>query len=74
MTAVRGLEDEYAGRVQFELVSPEDTEARHDELVEYGLGSHGLVVLDPDGVPRATLPGHEFGEAEIRAALAAALP
>lgn len=67
------LEGEYEGRVRFEIVSAEETAARADELVKYELGSHGLVVFDPEGVPQAHIAGHEFGREEIIAAIEAVL-
>lgn len=71
--AVRELEADYGERVDFVLVSPEDTKARKAEIAEYGLGSHGLVAFGADGSVRATLPGHEYGKPEVLAATEAAL-
>jgi hypothetical protein len=72
VAAVRGLEQEYEGRVRFEIIPAEETAARGDELKQYELGSHGLVAFDAEGVPRARIPGHTFGRAEIAAAIEAA--
>ena len=69
---MRELEQEYEGRVRFEIVPAEQTAERADELKQYELGSHGLVAFDAEGVPRAHIPGHMFGRAEIVAAIEAA--
>jgi hypothetical protein len=71
--AVSELEQDYGERVDFVLVSPEETKQRSEELAGYGLGSHGLVAFAADGSVRARLPGHEFGRDEIVAATEAAL-
>ena len=68
------LEPEYEGRIDFVIVEPADTETRADELEEYELGSHGLVVFDAEGEPTAHIPGHEFGREEIVIAIATAVP
>jgi len=73
VAAVRELEAEYEGRFTFEIVPPEETLKRAEELGLYDLGSHGLVVLDSKGVEVAHLPGHQFGREEIEAAMQAAL-
>jgi hypothetical protein len=73
VAAVRELEAEYEGRFKFEIIPPEETLKRAEELGLYDLGSHGLVVLDPKGKELAHLPGHEFGRAEIEAAMQAAM-
>jgi hypothetical protein len=69
---VRELEKEYEGQFKFEIIPPEETLKRAEELGLYDLGSHGLVVLAPDGKELAHLPGHQFGRAEIEAAMLAA--
>lgn len=68
------LETEYEGQVVFVIVPAEETVQRSEEIAAYGLGSHGLVVFDAEGVPRAELPGHSFGKAEIVAAIEEASP
>lgn len=72
---MRELEQEYEGRARFDIVPPEETAESGDELAEYGFTElkHGLVVLDPEGEAVAKLPGHQFGRAEIEAALQEAL-
>ena len=66
---MRELETEYEGRVRVVIVSGEETATRAEEIEAYELGSHGLVVLDADGVRRAHLPGHDYGRAEIVVAI-----
>ena len=67
MAAVGELEKEYEGRVEFEIVSPEETGRRGAELKKYHLASrgHGLVVLAATGEAVMTLAGHQFGRDEI---------
>jgi hypothetical protein len=57
------------------LVSPEDTAAAVDELEEFGFTElkHGLVAFNAAGEAVAKIPGHNFGRAEIEAALQEAL-
>ena len=69
MAAVRELEPEYEGRIVFEIIPPEETLKRAEELQEFDLGSHGMVIFDADGVDRAHIPGHEFGRPEIEVAI-----
>ena len=71
---MRELEPEYEGRIDFVLVSPDDTKARVNELEEYELGSHGLVAFDAQGELRAHIPGHEFGREEIVVVIEKVLP
>lgn len=65
------LATEYEGRVQFQVVSAEETQRRAEEVATYGFGGlrHGLVGFDREGQVRLTLPGHDYGEPEIRAAI-----
>lgn len=69
---MRELQAEYEGQVRFVIVSAEDTATKAEEIAGYELGSHGLVAFDTDGVPQASLPGHNFGRKEIVAAIEAA--
>lgn len=62
---MRELEKEYEGQVRFVIVPAEETAVLTDEIEEYELGSHGLVVFDREGTPRGHLPGHTFGKPEI---------
>ena len=68
--AVRGLAPEYEGRIEFVVVPAEQTAQRGDEIELYGFTDlkHGLVGFTVGGDPLVKLPGHRFGEAEIRAA------
>jgi hypothetical protein len=61
---VSELRTEYEGRVVFVVVTPERTLAG-DDVARYGLGTHGLVAFASDGTVVATIPGHDFGRAEI---------
>jgi hypothetical protein len=74
VAAVGELDQEYEGRIEFTIVPPEETEKRKDELELYQLGHHGLVILDVEGEPCGALSGHEYGRAEIEAAIATGLP
>lgn len=69
------LETEYGDRVDFHVVSAEETARRHHEIVAFGFEKeqHGLVAFDAEGTPQYTLPGHQFGESEIRRAVEAVL-
>ncbi len=64
---MRELEQEYEGRAQFTIVSPDQTAASSAEIEAFGFSElkHGLVVFDAEGEPRVKLPGHMFGRAEI---------
>ena len=66
---MRELQTEYEGQVEFVIVPAEETATRAEEIASYELGSHGLVVFDAEGEPRASLPGHSFGKSEILAAI-----
>lgn len=69
------LEDEYGGRVVFDVVPAEGTALAGDELERFGFTAlrHGLVVFDENGDAVAKLPGHQFGKDEIQAAIETAL-
>ncbi len=62
------MEPEYEGRIRFRVL-PASTPEGQIDVKRFGLEAkrHGLVTLAPDGEVVATLPGHEFGPAEIRA-------
>ncbi len=69
--AVSALEQVHSDKIDFVIVSPEDTAAAADEIEAFGFTAlkHGLVVFDAEGEAIAKLPGHQFGQAEIEAAL-----
>ena len=69
------LEPEYEGRVDFTIVSAEETATRQDEIQAFGFAEkrHGLVAFTSAGTPLVTIAGHEFGKEEIRAAAEAVL-
>jgi len=72
---VRELETEYAGRVECVIVPGEETAQRADEIERWGFTElrHGLVAFTSGGEPLVKLPGHDYGEPEIRAAIEAVL-
>lgn len=65
------LKEDYEGEAEFVVVPAEETARRTEEIVAFGFedAKHGLVVFGPDGEVAETLPGHQFGRAEIEAAL-----
>ena len=71
VAAVGELESEYAGRVDFVVISAAETAQRVDEIKAFGFTElkHGLVVFSSDRVPVVKMPGHNFGKTEIVAAI-----
>ena len=67
MAAVGGLKKEYEGRVNFTIVSAVEQKKRKD-LDGLNIGNHGLVGYAADGTLEVKIPGHNFGEKEIRQA------
>jgi hypothetical protein len=67
MAAVRGLEKEFAGRVDFAYL-PASGEEGQAALARNGWAKakHGLEAVATDGHVTGHLPGHNFGEPEIR--------
>lgn len=65
------LEPQYEGRIDFVLIPAEETAKRADEIETYGFteARHGLVGFTSEGDPLVKLPGHNFGKAEIVAAI-----
>ena len=65
------LEPEYEGRIDFVLISADETAQRADEIEAYGFteARHGLVGFTPEGDPLVKMPGHYFGKEEIVAAI-----
>ncbi len=72
MAAVSGLRSEFEGKVDLTVISAEETKNRQDEIVRYNLAarSHGLVAFDNTGEAVMSIAGHQFGEPEIRMAIA----
>jgi hypothetical protein len=72
--AVRGLEKEYAGRVKVEFDTA-SSDAGRAALERHGWqkAKHGLEGFKADGTVSGNLPGHAYGEAEIRAEFEKAL-
>ncbi len=62
------LGEEYAGRIQVS-VRDVNTEEGQAAVAAYGWEDalHGLVTLLPDGTMVGTIPGHTYGEPEVRA-------
>ena len=71
VAAVGELETEYEGRVQFNIVSAEETAERGDEIDALGFTEqlHGLAGFTSEGDPVIEMPGHQFEKAEIAAAI-----
>lgn len=71
MAAVRELEGEYQGRIDFVVIDAAETARRQQEIEEFGFTDlrHGLVGFSSSGEPLVKLPGHEFGKPEIVAAI-----
>jgi len=69
--AVGELETEYGDRIDFLIVPAEQTAERQDEIEAFGFTAlkHGLVIFDGDGEAEVKMPGHQFGEPEIRAGI-----
>ena len=65
------LETEYGDRVDFCIVSAEETAERADEIDAFGFTDlkHGLVIFDPEGEAVVKMPGHQFGRDEIEAGI-----
>ncbi len=62
---------DYAGQAQFVVIPAEETAQRADEIELFGFTAkkHGLVASGPGGEAAVKMPGHDFGKAEIEAAL-----
>ena len=72
MDALRKIETEspYKDDFTFQVISMGSPEGKAaSEKYDWQKQGHGLVVLDADGTQRALLPGHNYGRAEILAAL-----
>ena len=71
VAAVGELEPEYKERVDFVLVSAEETAQRADEIELYGFTDlkHGLVGFNSEREALVKIPGHQFGKQEIVAAI-----
>lgn len=69
--AVSELATEYAGQVECNVIPAEETEERWDEIASYGFADerHGLVGFGADGEILVKIPGHQYGEPEVRAAI-----
>ena len=66
-------EGQYEGKVKFTIVK-EDAPDFKAAVAEHELGTHGLVAFDADGNKKASLPGHNFGRAEVEEVIAQVLP
>ena len=62
---------EYAGQVECNIIPAEETANRGEEIDSYGFTEqlHGLVGFAADGEILVKIPGHQFGEPEVRAAI-----
>jgi len=75
VAAVRELEPQYVGRVDFVVIPAAETAKRFDEIEAFGFKDlkHGLVGFTSRGEPLVKLPGHNFGRPEIAKAIEALL-
>jgi len=71
VAAVGELQPEYENQIFFNIIPAEETLKRTDEVNGFGFQDqkHGLVAFDADGEPVVLIPGHQFGKAEIQAAV-----
>lgn len=71
MAAVGELAQEYEGRVEFNVISAEETAKAGKEIESFGFTDqrHGLVAFSSKGEALVKLPGHQFGKAEIKTAV-----
>jgi len=71
VAAVGELEKEYGDRVEFRVVSAEETKNKKHELDALHMShrGHGLVAFTDNGDPAVILAGHQFGADEIRMAI-----
>ncbi|MEE8112529.1 MAG: hypothetical protein V3T95_01980 [Acidobacteriota bacterium] len=67
-TIVNGLETEYQGVLDCEILDATSPENRK-KIQDYGFGNHGLVVFDAEKNVRKKFDGHLIEEAEIRQAV-----
>ena len=66
---MRGLEQDFTGRVEAELVDATTPEA-HRAVRELGFESHGLVIRTTDGEVLWTQPDHRVDPEDVRMAIA----
>lgn len=67
-TIVNGLEEEYAGKLECEILDATTAESV-EQIKGYGFGNHGLVIFDGEGNVQKKMDGHLMQESQIRQAL-----
>jgi hypothetical protein len=71
---VRGLEQEYKGRIEFRFdQATSDAGKAARERNGWNDQQHGLEAVAPDGTVTGHLPGHNYGLEEIQAQIATLL-
>jgi len=72
VAAVSELREVHGEKVDFVIVSPEETAQRGGEIERYLLAArkHGLVAFEKTGEPVFAIAGHAFGKPEIELAIA----
>lgn len=65
---MNGLEAEYAGTLECEVLDATTTENKA-KIKSYGFGTHGMVFFDQSGKVVKTMDGHLMKEPSIRKAL-----
>ncbi len=65
---MNGLDNEYGDELECRVLDATTAESKQ-KIAEYGFENHGLVIFDVDGQTRKKMDGHDWTEAQIRAAL-----
>ena len=65
---MNGLDNEYGDELQCRVLDATTAESKQ-KIAEYGFENHGLVIFDVDGHVKKKMDGHDWTEAQIRAAL-----
>ena len=69
---MHGLAKDYAGKMKFEVV-PYDQGDSKKRIADYGLGEHGMVIVDQDKKKVWSEPGHTQTREGVEAAIKQAL-
>lgn len=65
---MNGLDEEYGAALLVDVLDATTAESKQ-KIAEYGFENHGLVIFDAEGQVKKKMDGHEWTEAQIRAAL-----